>query len=38
MLMCDGSAHMMSEDMSVAVMHAFLTPRGRDVVTDQALQ
>ncbi len=38
MLMCDGSAHMISENMSVAVAHAFLTPRGRDVVTDQALQ
>ena len=38
MLMCDGSAHMISENVSVAVVHAFLTPRGRDVVTDQALQ
>ena len=34
-LMCDGSAHMLDENINVAVMHAFMTPRGREIVTDR---
>jgi prepilin-type N-terminal cleavage/methylation domain-containing protein len=33
-LMLDGSAHMLSENISVLVFGALLTPRGREVVTD----
>jgi prepilin-type N-terminal cleavage/methylation domain-containing protein len=33
-LMCDGSAHMMSENISVIVFGALTTPRGREPVTD----
>jgi prepilin-type N-terminal cleavage/methylation domain-containing protein len=33
-VMCDGSAHMLSENISVAVMHAISTPANHDVVTD----
>jgi prepilin-type N-terminal cleavage/methylation domain-containing protein len=36
-LMCDGSAHMVSEDISVQIMHALMTPRNHDVATDSAL-
>jgi prepilin-type N-terminal cleavage/methylation domain-containing protein len=38
MLMCDGSAHMVSEELAVSIAHAFLTPRNHDAVTDQTLQ
>jgi prepilin-type N-terminal cleavage/methylation domain-containing protein len=33
-LMCDGSAHMLSENIGVLVFGALFTPRGRDVATD----
>jgi len=33
-VMCDGSAHMLSENISVIVFAALLSPRGRDKVTD----
>ncbi|HEV3301935.1 MAG TPA: DUF1559 domain-containing protein [Planctomycetaceae bacterium] len=32
--MCDGSARMVSEDLSFLVFNALLTPRGREPVTD----
>ena len=38
MLMCDGSAHMVSENISIAILYPFLTPRGNEPVTDTALQ
>jgi prepilin-type N-terminal cleavage/methylation domain-containing protein len=37
-LMCDGSAHMMSENVSIAIMYPIITPRGHEPVTDGALQ
>ena len=33
-LMCDGSAHMMSENISIIVFGALTTPRGHEPVTD----
>jgi prepilin-type N-terminal cleavage/methylation domain-containing protein len=33
-LMCDGSAHMLSENISIVVFGALITPTGRDVATD----
>ena len=36
-VMCDGSAHMLSEDISVQIMHAMSTVANRDVVTDGAI-
>ncbi|HEV3300996.1 MAG TPA: DUF1559 domain-containing protein [Planctomycetaceae bacterium] len=33
-LMCDGSAHMLSENISIVVFAALITPRGNDKVTD----
>jgi prepilin-type N-terminal cleavage/methylation domain-containing protein len=33
-LMCDGSAHMLSENIGIITFGALITPRGRDVVTD----
>jgi Protein of unknown function (DUF1559) len=33
-LMCDGSAHMISENISVITFGALITPRGREAVTD----
>jgi hypothetical protein len=33
-LMCDGSAHMISENIGIVAFGALITPRGRDVVTD----
>jgi prepilin-type N-terminal cleavage/methylation domain-containing protein len=33
-LMCDGSAHMVSQYMSIGVLYPLVTPRGHDVVTD----
>jgi prepilin-type N-terminal cleavage/methylation domain-containing protein len=33
-LMCDGSAHMLSENIGVVVFGALITPRGRDIATD----
>jgi prepilin-type N-terminal cleavage/methylation domain-containing protein len=33
--MCDGSARMVSEDMSIIVFAALMTPRGREAVPDQ---
>jgi prepilin-type N-terminal cleavage/methylation domain-containing protein len=33
--MCDGSARMLSEDISIVVFGGLMTPRGREVVTDQ---
>jgi prepilin-type N-terminal cleavage/methylation domain-containing protein len=33
--MCDGSARMLNEDTSIVVFVALMTPRGREVVTDQ---
>ena len=35
--MCDGSAHMLSENVSVLVMHSFMTPRGREAVSDSVV-
>jgi hypothetical protein len=36
--MCDGSAHMLSENISLAVFVNMMTFRGGEVVTDGALQ
>ena len=33
--MCDGSARMVSENISIVVFVGLMTPRGHDVVTDQ---
>jgi prepilin-type N-terminal cleavage/methylation domain-containing protein len=33
--MCDGSAHMLSENISIVVLHNLITPRGHEPVTDQ---
>jgi hypothetical protein len=33
--MCDGSARMLSEDISIVTFVALMTPRGREAVTDQ---
>jgi prepilin-type N-terminal cleavage/methylation domain-containing protein len=33
--MCDGSARMLSEDISIVVFAGLMTPRGREAVTDQ---
>ncbi|HXY35335.1 MAG TPA: DUF1559 domain-containing protein [Planctomycetaceae bacterium] len=33
-LMCDGSAHMLSENIGIVVFGALVTPRGNDVATD----
>ncbi len=33
--MCDGSARMLSEDISIVVFAALMTPRGHEAVTDQ---
>ena len=33
--MCDGSARMMSEDISIVLFAALLTPRGHEAVTGQ---
>ena len=34
MLMCDGSAHMVSENLSVGVLYALMTVHGHEAVTD----
>jgi prepilin-type N-terminal cleavage/methylation domain-containing protein len=36
--MCDGSAHMLGENISIVVLEALLTYRSREPVTDTALQ
>jgi prepilin-type N-terminal cleavage/methylation domain-containing protein len=36
-LMCDGSAHMVSENISLGVLFPLITPRGNEPVTDGAL-
>ena len=33
--MCDGSARMLSEDLSIVVFAGLMTPRGREAVSDQ---
>ena len=33
--MCDGSARMVSEDISIVIFVALMTPRGHEAVTDQ---
>ena len=37
MLMCDGSAHMVSENLSLTVLYTLITVHGNEAVTDQAL-
>ena len=36
-LMCDGSAHMVNDNISIAIMYPMLTPRGNEPVTDGAI-
>ena len=33
--MCDGSARMVSEDLSIVVFGGLMTPRGHEAITDQ---
>ncbi len=35
--MCDGSAHMVSENLSLTVLYTLITVHGNEAVTDQAL-
>jgi prepilin-type N-terminal cleavage/methylation domain-containing protein len=37
MVMCDGSSHMISENLNVSIMHALMTPHGHEVVSDTAI-
>ncbi len=32
--MCDGSAHMLSENIDLFVLHSMVTPKGRETLTD----